>query len=166
MRKFIFSLFIAALAIFSACQNQANEPDRNAEKKASADSLEMYQASELALLMRKMYDENLALRADLKAGNLPQSFPEDWRRIHTAEATDPGEINETYRALADKYLKHIEEMTAAQDRAAAISAYNEMVATCASCHQIYCQGPLAKIRKLRISSNYLNGEAPGGSNGG
>lgn len=110
----------------------------------------MYEDSELALLMRKMYADNLEIRNEIIKGNIPESFPEDFYTIHTAKATKPEKINETFNALAKEYLKRMNEITAAETKIAAKLAYNNMISSCASCHQIYCQGPLPKIRKMMI----------------
>lgn len=155
MKKWIVTpLLTLAVLLIAACQDQNKEEQQDQAAKTTQQedkSLEMYEASELAALMRKMYEDNLDIRQEILDGKLPKSFPEDFKTIHTAQATDPEEINETFHALADQYLKNIAAIEKAEDPASAKIAYNEMIATCASCHQIYCQGPLAKIRKMRIT---------------
>ncbi|CAE7369959.1 unnamed protein product, partial [Symbiodinium sp. CCMP2456] len=120
----------------------------NASAEGSQDKeLEMYEASELASLMRQMYEGNLDLKKQIAEGKVPESFPEEWKKIHTAEATNPEELNETFDALAKQYIANMESIAEAKSTAEAKIAYNAMVGTCASCHQIYCTGPLAKIKK-------------------
>lgn len=152
MKKWlVLPLLTLAVLLIAACQDENAEKAKEQKAPTEDKSLEMYQASELAQLMRKMYEDNLDIRQEILKGKLPKSFPEDFKTIHTAQATDPEEINETFHALADQYLKNIEAIEKAENPAAAKIAYNNMIATCASCHQIYCQGPLAKIRKMRIT---------------
>lgn len=115
----------------------------------------MYQASELAQLMRKMYEDNLALRDTILQGKVPQSFPRDFERIHTAAATDDENQEATFKALAQEYLRHYDSLQKARNPAAARISYNGMIQTCASCHQQYCRGPLAKINRMRIQEREL-----------
>lgn len=148
-RKYIVTGCLALASFFIGCQSQGTAETESTEEK----ELEMYEASELANLMREMYEDNLEIRKKIIDGELPESFPEDFYTIHTAKATEPEKLNETFKALANEYIENMEQITAAQNRADAIKAYNGMVSTCASCHQIYCQGPLPKIRKMKIAVN-------------
>lgn len=157
--KVLLGLNLLVLFLAFACSPSGDEATGSAEEnlpaKEEAKELDMYEASELALLMREMYASNLALRDSLLQGVLPPSFPEDFRRIHSAEATDPAELDETFKALATQYLAAMDSIVSAQEPAQAQRHYNALVETCASCHQIYCQGPLAKIRRMRISESEL-----------
>jgi len=144
-KKLFITGCLAGASFFIGCQNLT--PQKEA---ATTEEPEMYEASELAVLMRDMYEGNLELKEQIIAGELPGSFPEEFYKIHTAEATEPEKINNTYKALADEYLKNMERIAKAQNTQEAKIAYNDMVMTCASCHQIYCQGPLPKIRRMKI----------------
>lgn len=141
-------------SFFIGCnQSQSSEASEAPAPAKQEKTLEVKQASELALLMRSMYEENLEVRKRIMEGDIPESFPEDFVKIHSAQSAE--NLNETYYALADQYSKNLEAITQAQTKEEGIKAYNGMVSTCASCHTIYCQGPLAKIKKMRIT-------APGG----
>lgn len=147
-RTKIIGCFIGA-SFFIACNSEkVVEPTEasDSEKK----ELIMYEDSELALLMRKMYKDNLEIRSQIIDGKIPESFPQDFYTIHTAVPTDPKSSNGTFKSLAKLYLENMAEITEAQDEKTAKVAYNTMISTCASCHQIYCQGPLPKIRKMII----------------
>ncbi len=154
LKRFIVLGCLTGASFFVACnqieQPQEDQAAESAKSEKAEKKLEMYEESELALLMRKMYEDNLAIGEEIKKGNLPESFPEDFKTIHTAVATNPEELDATFDALAKEYLKNMEAITAAENQMEATEAYNNMIGTCASCHQIYCQGPLAKIRKMRI----------------
>jgi cytochrome c556 len=145
MKKITITTLLALLVVLVAC-NQAEESpvaESNPEKPR------MYEPSELASLMRSMYEDNMELKKAIEEGYIPESFPEDFYKIHTANATNPGDINETYKALADKYLQDMERVIQS-DEASVRRNFNEMVNTCISCHQIFCQGPIPKIKKLAI----------------
>lgn len=159
-KKLIVAGCLIGASFFVACQQQENTGTEETESNASAESghekeLDMYEASELASLMRQMYEGNLDLKKQIADGKVPASFPEEWKKIHTAEATNPEELNETFGALAKQYIANMEAISKAETTAEAKIAYNAMVGTCASCHQIYCTGPLAKIKKMRFSKAEL-----------
>lgn len=153
--KIIIAGCLFGASFFVACQqNEKAVKDEQSNTQVKEEkSLKMKEASELALLMRDMYDQNLDLRERIIKGDIPKSFPEDFIKIHSAESAE--DLNETFDALAKEYIANIEAITEAESKEEGIKAYNQMVSTCASCHTIYCQGPLAKIKKMRI-------KAPGG----
>lgn len=136
------------LAVFVIGCSHTAEKAEKAEKPVKEEP-RLYKMSELALLMEKMYKDNEAMKKEIQAGKLPESFPEDFMNIHTAAATDPSEINETFHAMADAYLQAMDGIVRA-DSSTVTRAYNNMVQTCVSCHQLYCQGPIPRIEKLRI----------------
>jgi len=156
IKKLIIGGCLIGASFFVGCQNQGPEEasaegqEQNKNTTSKETELDMHEASELALLMRDMYQKNLDLRQQIIDGEIPESFPEDFKTIHTADASE--ELNETYKSLAVQYIANMEAITQAKSPAAGIEAYNSMINTCASCHTIYCQGPLAKIRRMRISS--------------
>lgn len=149
MKRFLFAASFAAFALVYGCSQTNNNEDSTAAAPADAAPV-MYEPSELASLMRNMYNDNMELKQQIEQGIIPASFPEDFYKIHTAEATKPENINETYKALAAKYLSDMENVVAS-DEASVKRNFNEMVNTCISCHQIFCQGPIAKIKKLTIA---------------
>jgi len=129
--------------------NSAESPEETPVSNSTKSTSDMYQPSELASLMRKMYEDNQQLKSQIEKGEIPKSFPEDFYTIHTAEATDPQEINEIFNAFAEAYLSDMEAIIAS-DSTTVTASYNKMVSTCVSCHQVYCQGPIPKIKKLYI----------------
>lgn len=149
MKRFYIAAAIALFALMYGCQ-QSQEAAPAEQPAANNEAPEMYQPSELANLMRSMYDDNMELKKQIEQGIIPASFPEDFYKIHTAEATKPENINDTYKALADKYLADMKQVVES-DEASVKRNFNEMVNTCISCHQIFCQGPIAKIKKLTIA---------------
>lgn len=147
-KKIIIGCFIIGASFFFTCQ-QVVELDKETNPPAEKELI-MYKDSELALLMRKMYKDNLEIRDSIVNGKIPESFPEDFYTIHTAKATEPEKLDETFQALADSYLVNMKSITKAANKEVASRAYNTMINTCASCHKLYCPGPLAKIKKMRI----------------
>lgn len=157
LRKIFLGGCLLGASFFIGCQGISESENQSADSmETQAETAEtkrekdlmVNEPSELALLMRSMYEENLALKKEIKKGNIPDSFPEDFLTIHTAKASE--NLNETFDALAKEYIANMEAITQAKTTEEGVQAYNAMVNTCASCHTIYCQGPLAKIRRLEI----------------
>lgn len=150
------------VVIIQACQHNIKETDSMQDQQPKTVILkkaEINTTSELASLMRDMYDRNLELGRQIEAGIIPESFPEDFYTIHKAEST-PGMLHDTvfFKNMAAQYLANMKKITEAETKQEAKIAYNEMIMTCAGCHQVYCQGPLPTIRKMKLS---LNEEATG-----
>ncbi len=152
MRKILIVGCLAGASFFIGCNQPAETKATNEENK----ELQMYEESELAALMRQMYETNLELKKKLENGEMPPSFPEDFYTLHDAVATK-GMITDqnrnTFEALADQYKDDLKAIENALTPTQAKIAYNEMVMTCASCHQVYCQGPLPKIKRLSFKLN-------------
>ncbi len=156
LSKIVPGLLLVLVGIAACNQEEAKTDDQVKKKvivKESSDP-DMYEASELAALMRSMYDRNLELGKQIEAGNIPSSFPEDFYTIHSAEAT-PGMLHDTvfFKNMAAQYLENMKKITEAETKKEAKVAYNDMIMTCAGCHQVYCQGPLPTIRKMKLSLN-------------
>lgn len=146
MRKILIAGGLCLASFFIACQQ--NDPTT---KEAKTEKVyEMNEASELAILMREMYEDNLEIRDSIKNGFIPSGFPEAFYKIHTAQASKVKDQKETFDALAKQYIANLEKMAEAESNQEATKLYNGVINTCASCHQIYCQGPLPKIRKMRL----------------
>ena len=142
--KYVLGCLIGA-SFFVACGSEekaADEKDENWEP-------EMYQPSELVLIMRQMYDDNLALKESIKAGNVPGEVPAKYHEMLTATATNPDELGDLYYAMAKTYLANYETLTQA-DSSTAVEKYNVVVNTCIGCHENYCLGPIPKIEKLYL----------------
>jgi hypothetical protein len=144
---FLIGCFFGA-SFFISCSNASNEQPA-AEVPEENWQPNMYEPSELVVIMRKMYEDNLALKEQLIAGEVPQQVPEAYRQILTAQATNPDELGDLYYAMAKAYLAGYESLTKA-DSSAAVPTYNAMINTCIGCHQNYCLGPIPKIEKLYI----------------
>ena len=156
MKKYLIVMgCLLSASLFFACQNTSEVEDvQTVESEVEATKepwqpTEVYEATELALLMRNMWEDNMELREKIMAGAKVDSFPKSYYTIHTAEATDPEEITDVYHSFADMYLNSMNELVDPSKEGTVI-AYNNMVKTCIACHREYCQGPIPKIKKLYI----------------
>lgn len=104
--------------------------------------------SELALLMRAMFDEAQQIKQQIANGD-SITLSLDHEKILSAHATEPRKAaSPEYKAFAKSYLqtiKNLETVSYAQ-RA---DVYDNLVANCMTCHQAMCPGPIVKIKKLR-----------------
>lgn len=105
--------------------------------------------SELALLMRDMWDDCMRVKEEVAAGKEAE-FNFDPKAIFTAHATEPDKAaSETYRRMGEVYLSASEafEQSGTADRK---DHYQALVTTCVACHKQLCPGPVAKINKLYL----------------
>jgi len=105
--------------------------------------------SELALLMREMYDSLYSYKNLLADGRFPAGFPERFLKIHTARPTEELTDSLVYHAFASDYVSGLNYFYEQKEQNLK-SNYNSLVLKCANCHENYCPGPLDKIRKLNI----------------
>jgi cytochrome c553 len=135
-------------SFFISCQQQstpAPQPEEVHKKPA------LYEASELALLMRALYEQQLEIKKGLQTGELPDSISPDFVNIHTAVATkNMIDQRPTFEAMATTFVAQMHALTKAQNVDSAKVIFNNIIGTCSSCHQVYCQGPLQKIKKLKL----------------
>lgn len=142
--KQIFTFII--LLIFIGCQS-AKEEQPSKDSKVVYD---MYEPSEMANLMNAMYDYNLTIKKKILKGEVPQDFPLEFMKIHTAELSDFKYRNETFEAFSTIFI-NAEKEVFNQDATQSIEKrFNNAVGVCISCHQTECTGPIPRIQKLLI----------------
>jgi hypothetical protein len=110
--------------------------------------------SELALLMRNMFDDGMETKRQVLSGEVPR-ISVDYHHIRDAEATEPE------KALSDEYMLYARAYEALADSLLVASpsnrgnAYQLMVGACMNCHQAMCPGPMVKIKKMYLSEPEL-----------
>jgi hypothetical protein len=105
--------------------------------------------SELAVLMREMMSSASNLREMIKQGNLPEKFPEEFLKIHTAKPTDSDTKKASFDNFADNYINNLQTLYHSP-KEELTKNYNAVINACASCHSEHCPGPLKAINKLKI----------------
>lgn len=105
--------------------------------------------SELALLMRSMFDDGVQVKEAIKNGGMPSVLVE-FEKIHTAKPTVPGKADTPeFKAFAGAYTQAVLALkTAAPDEVEA--HYTAMVNACMNCHNAVCPGPTRRIKKLYL----------------
>lgn len=104
--------------------------------------------SELALLMRAMFEEAQAVKTQIDNGE-PISIELKHENILTADATEPEKAaSQEYQAFAQSYLESIKNLQTANPEDL-VGMYDNMVVNCMACHKTLCPGPIVKIKKLQ-----------------
>ncbi len=138
MKKLIALIPLFTILIWQACSN---------EKSGASKPLNPNGDSELALLMRQMFEDGERLHAQIQKGE-PVSIQVDFEKILSAKSTDPAKMQgPEFPHFAASY---VEAMKALRDAPPAESQdkYTAMVATCMNCHEQSCPGPMVRIKKL------------------
>jgi len=139
---YIFFCMIAGIFLVTCTDERSPEkaPKKSTIYNPNGDS-------ELALLMRDMWDDCMRVKEEVAAGKNAQ-FGFDPQAIFTAHATEPAKAaSETYRQMGEVYLAASEsfEKSGSADKK---DYFQAMVTTCVACHKQLCPGPVAKINKL------------------
>jgi len=138
-------LFVAALLLFSCNKKQEGDSDSSKEKK-----FDMYEMSEMSMLMEQMYVDNEHLKERIMKGDTIGKFPNHFLKIHKAVMTDKQENDAFFKEHAAAFIKSQEMIY--EDPANAKEHFNSSVDACIKCHEVKCGGPIVRIKKLYIRS--------------
>jgi len=144
MKKLIIVFFVVLLFLFG-CDTKKKEVV-NVEAK---EDLVMYEPSEMTVLMREMFEFQETSKKQIENGELPNSFPEKFKKIHTAELSDQFEHDESFQNFTKLYFMHIENLEKSTKEDAKQN-FNIAINSCIACHQTTCRGPIVRIKKLLI----------------
>jgi hypothetical protein len=138
--KSLFRILILSVILFGACQQRPAECQKPKSLNPNGDS-------ELALLMREMFEQSDSLKQLVRDGR-PLSGLEKYQLIHSAIPTDPTVTGPVFEAFADAYIRSIEELENSDTNS--LAQFNHMVDQCMNCHTEFCPGPKKRIKKLYI----------------
>ncbi|TND07984.1 MAG: hypothetical protein FD123_2792 [Bacteroidetes bacterium] len=143
---------IIALTLLPACTEKPAEAEKKSDTADTCKTkpLNPNGDSELAILMREMtaWTENTQQFIGQHT-EMPANFPENFKTLTTAKATDSTLDRVTFNVYANSWLMAYEKFkrSDATDRA---QNFNNIVNACAGCHGQFCQGPLKRINKMRV----------------
>lgn len=151
MKKLLLACL--CLAALSSCQKEkksevTTNSDSTAVDTASGKKFEMYEMSEMAMLMEQMYVDNNRLKERIQNGDTIGEFPNHFLKIHSAVMTDPSENDAFFKEQARKFITAQELIY--KDPKNAQKHYNDGVDACLKCHEVKCAGPIPRIKKLYI----------------
>ena len=142
--KALVSSTLLSLIILLSCQKDS--PNRK--------PLNPNGDSELAILMRDMYDEGMQLKQSVINGEEP-AMKLNYHHINMATPTEAGKnASHEYLLFAKAYEASVERFKNASE-AERPEAYQNMVDNCMSCHSAVCQGPMVRIKKMYLTNDEL-----------
>ena len=142
--------FITILLLVLMVSCSSSEEKKTTKEPAKKFVPDMYEASEMTLLMRSMYDVNEEFKKDILAGKTPEEFPKDFLKIFTSKLTDDKPYNDTFKAFSKVYIDNERAIFDATSEIPIKERYNNAINTCISCHTTECVGPIPRIEKLLI----------------
>ena len=146
MKKYFIFTLLGLLIYGLGCQSPTPPAEDSEERPAS---LNPNGDSELAILMREMFEEGERIKEEIAEGKKP-TINVDYEAVLTAQATEPEKAaSDTYHAFAVSYIETMKALKKASAEEAG-KLYVSMVNTCMDCHTELCPGPKRRIRKLVV----------------
>ncbi|WP_338768684.1 hypothetical protein WAF17_08310 [Bernardetia sp. ABR2-2B] len=169
MKQIIFMnkivLLLLALCCFSCLSKKNKETTVDKEKGVIKteksknlinDPRSPNPSSELAVLMRDMWEYSDTLKTAISNGNtdsLPK-YVHHFEHILQAEPTDEHTKSPSFDAMAKIMLQKLENVyqnaNAKEKQSVQVEGFNLFVKSCLQCHEQQCPGPISKISKLEI----------------
>lgn len=131
------------MLIFSCTKKNNNSENISTEKK-----FDMYEMSEMALLMEQMYVDNEILKTKILKGESIGKFPQHFLKIHQAVMTEKQIKDVFFKTHANKFVAAQEKIYT--DSKNAKQHFNKSIDACIKCHETKCGGPIDRIKKLYI----------------
>lgn len=147
----IYAILTTLLVLFylGACSQidqKSSESDRPTPSQANPNG-----DSELALLMREMFEESYEMKKLLQEGKKLPSIKK-FEKIHTAVATEPEKAaSEEYQLFAKSYQQLLQNLENAKPEHR-VESFNQVVTGCMNCHRALCPGPMVRIKKLYVKN--------------
>lgn len=116
--------------------------------KKEEKKFEMYEMSEMAMLMEQMYVDNERLRQRIINGDTIGVFPQHFLKIHKAVMTDKQENDDFFKKHANAFIAS--QTLIYEDTKNAKQHFNASIKECVKCHEVKCGGPIVRIKKLYI----------------
>ena len=136
-------VLVLAILFFSCSKKKENCALPKKDSK-----FEMYQMSEMAMLMEQMYADNERLKQRIIKGDTIGKFPQHFLKIHKAVMTDKQENDAFFKTHANAYIASQELIY--NDPKNAKEHFNASIDACIKCHEVKCGGPIVRIKKLYI----------------
>lgn len=144
----ITSCLLLLLIIIQSCNQIDKEEKINSKKVEVKKPLNPNGDSELAILMREMFEEAKRIKTQVE-NEEPITLNIEHENILTAHATEPEKAaSAEFKAFGKIYLETINSLKKSTPKEAVI-IYDNLVATCLTCHKSLCPGPIVRINKLK-----------------
>ena len=140
-----YILVIFSVLFLSCYQNKTEDENPTCEKPK--EDLQMYKASEMAILMEQMYVHNKLLREKIIKNDSLGELPKYFLNISVATMTKGKERDDFFNTKTGFFLKTQSEIYESKNTK---NSFNAMVDACISCHEVKCGGPIERIKTLYI----------------
>lgn len=107
--------------------------------------------SELASLMRAMFDTLSVVKAGLVSNITPIRPDGVFETIFNATPSDPAMIEGSFESMASTFMTAVDGLYSAADVREARGRFSDVVSACKACHEAQCPGPLRRIERLTIT---------------
>lgn len=147
MKKWLLLLPVIGFLAIASCSEENEDAVQTQEEKPV--DTNPNGSSELALLMRQMFDEGMEMKEAVMEGKRVESnLP--YHNIITATPTEERfKSDPDFPVFAEAYIEAMQNLEEASPEEARLH-YSTMITTCMSCHQDMCPGPIVKIEKLYL----------------
>jgi len=135
-------LFLSIFIVLFSCKKEPNKPEVKEE-------LIMYEASEMAVLMRGIYEFNKASKVSIEEKKELFEYPDEFFKMNTAKLTNPNDRDAEFDSLTTVFLEN-QKAAFSPNTDSLVVNYNNSIKACIECHRTRCTGPLPKIKKLMI----------------
>lgn len=137
---------VSAAFLVLAC-SETNSETSPVKKEIKSSKGVLYQPSELAQTMRRMYVNMELVNEYLETNQaIPDSLMIGYESMLTDAPTNPEEIGPKFHGFANGWISELAAFN--QDRT--IENYNALMNACVHCHESFCPGPIKKIKRLKL----------------
>ncbi len=147
------SIFFVMLFGFFACGETNSEKavvsEAISEAKVPTKKLEMYNMSQMSVLMEKLYRDNRRLKNRIVDGETIPEMPTYYDKLFSAKMTDPAENDDFFKATARGFVASQKLIYSSPENLK--QSYNNSINICIECHKVKCLGPIPRIKKLIIN---------------
>ncbi len=145
----IFVLVIIGLVVCS-CNSSSKNKEEAVVSTNARKIYDMYEPSEMAILMNEFYAINENIKQQILKGETPTEFSDKFLKIHTAELSSHKDRNETFEGFSRLFVETEKQIFNESSDFPIEDRYNNAINLCVSCHQTQCTGPIPRIKKLLI----------------
>jgi cytochrome c556 len=142
------SIIVLLVTLIWSCSETTQSEAAESSKKSE---VKMAEFSELAMLMKQIHKDAKDWRSKIVEGELVTDSIAIYSALVESTPTDADVTGPVFEGMAAAYQDKLDAFLSAKNIDLAKSSYNNLVASCVSCHQVYCPGPIPTIKKLYVS---------------
>ncbi|MDN4166594.1 hypothetical protein QWY31_13880 [Cytophagales bacterium LB-30] len=142
MRNKTLYLWVSAGCFLAACTFSC----QSGSKRAYDPNNPYLPSSPLAAVMREMVETLEKEKPSRAKGEFLPMDKDLFHEIKTATPTKASDASLTFYGMADGFLGVLDTYNQSPNQV----HYNALIDACVSCHQNFCEGPITRIKKLKL----------------